>query len=76
MALASRTTSKAEYMYSQLDLEAMGVDFGLRRFRYHLLGSPDETTVITDLDKDRKDKNASPRYSVPCGISEREAKSD
>ena len=48
VALASRTTSKAEYMYPQLDLEAMGVDFGLRRFCYYLLGSPDETTAVTD----------------------------
>ena len=47
VALASRT-SEAEYMYPQLDLEAMGVDFGLRKFRHYLLGSPDETTVVTD----------------------------
>ena len=32
----------------QLDLEAMSVDFGLRRFLHYLLGSPDETTVVTD----------------------------
>ena len=48
VALASRTTSKAEYMYQQLDLEAVGVDFGLRRLCHYLLGSPDETTVVTD----------------------------
>ena len=48
VAFASRTTSVAEHMYPQLDLEAMGVDFGLRRFRNYLLGSPDVTTVVTD----------------------------
>ena len=48
VALASRGTSEAEYMYPQLDLEAMGADFVLRRFRHYLVGSPDETTVVTD----------------------------
>ena len=45
IAVASRT---AKYMYLQLDLEAMGVDFGLSRFHHYLLGLPDETTVVTD----------------------------
>ena len=48
VALASRTTSKAKCMDPQLDLVAMSVNFGLKRFCHHLLGSPDETTVVTD----------------------------
>ena len=31
-----------------LDLEALVVDFGLRRFRNYLIGAPDTITVITD----------------------------
>ena len=37
---------KTEYIHPQLDLEATGVDFGLRKFRHYLLRSPDETTVV------------------------------
>ena len=48
VALASRTTSAAEKRYPQLDLEALAVDFGLRRFRNYLIGAPDTITVITD----------------------------
>ena len=48
VAVASRTTSKAEKQYPQLDLEAIGIDFGLRRFRDYLVGSPMIIKVITD----------------------------
>ena len=48
VAFASRTTSEAETRYPQLDLEAMSIDFGLRRFRNFILGSPNAITVITD----------------------------
>lgn len=48
VAFASRTTSPAESRYPQLDLEAMGLDFGLRRFRNYLVGSPGTIKVITD----------------------------
>ena len=47
VALASRTTTTAEKNYSQLDLEATAVDFGLRRFRHILIGGP-QVVVITD----------------------------
>ena len=39
---------QAEKNYAQLDLEAMAIDFSLRRFRSYLLGSPNENVVITD----------------------------
>ena len=45
---ASRATSKAERNYPQLDLEAMAVDFALRRFRQYLIGAPGIITVVTD----------------------------
>ena len=48
VAFASRTTSPAERNYPQLDLEAMGVDFGLRRFRKYVVGAPDPISVVTD----------------------------
>ena len=48
VAIASRTTEKAEKRYPQIDLEGMAVDFGLRRFRNYLVGSPKEITVVTD----------------------------
>ena len=48
VALASRTTSQAEKRYPQLDLEATAIDFGLRRFRNYLVGSPECINVITD----------------------------
>lgn len=48
VAFASRTTHGAESRYPQLDLEAMGLDFGLRRFRHYLVGSPQVITVVTD----------------------------
>ena len=44
---ASRTTTKAEKNYSQLDLEATAMDFGLRQFRHILVGGP-PVTVVTD----------------------------
>ena len=48
VAFASRRTGPAEVNYPQLDLEAMGVDFGLRRFRIYLVGAPETITVVTD----------------------------
>ena len=46
---ASRTTHTAEPMYPQLDLEAMGLDFGLRSFRHYVVGLPEIITVVTVL---------------------------
>ena len=48
IAYASRTTTDTESRYPQLDLEAMAVDFGLRRFRKYLVGSPRMIVVVTD----------------------------
>ena len=41
IAFASRATTPVEFRYPQLDLEALAVDFGLRRFRYHIVGGPE-----------------------------------
>ena len=48
VAFASRCTIKVEQKYAQLDLEAMTVDYALRRFRDYLIGSPHENILITD----------------------------
>ena len=48
VAIASRYTNQAEKNYAQLDLETMAIDFPLCRFRSYLLGSPNETIVITE----------------------------
>ena len=48
VAFASRRTGPAEVNYPQLDLEAMGLDFGLRRYRIYLVAAPDTITVVTD----------------------------
>ena len=48
VAVASRCTSPAEFKYPQLDVEAASVDFGLRRFREYLVGSPTLVKVVTD----------------------------
>ena len=48
IAFASRATNLAERNYPQLDLEAMGVDFGLRRFRKYVVGTPDPISIVTD----------------------------
>ena len=47
VACASRSTTNVEQRYPQLDLEALAVDFGLRRFRYYCAGGP-PVTIITD----------------------------
>ena len=47
VVIASRTTSNAERQYPQLDLEATGIDFALRRFWNYLVGAP-EVVVVTD----------------------------
>ena len=48
IAFTSRTTNAAETHYPQLDLEAMAVDFSLRRFRNYIIGAPEVITVVTD----------------------------
>ena len=48
VAVASRCTDRAESNYPQLDLEAASFDFGLRRFREYLVGSPSIIKVVTD----------------------------
>ena len=48
VAVTSRTTNKSEKQYPQLDLEGASVDFGLRRFREYLVGSPHMIKVISD----------------------------
>ena len=47
ISVASQSTTKAEKNYSQLDLEATAVDFGLQQFRHILVGGP-SVTVVTD----------------------------
>ena len=47
VVIASRTTSNAEHQYPQLDLEATGIDFALRRFQNYLVGVR-EVVVVTD----------------------------
>lgn len=48
VAVASRTTTDAEKRYPQMDLEGLGVDYALYRFRNYLVGSPSTITVVTD----------------------------
>ena len=48
VAFASRATSDAEKRYPQLDLEAMALDYGLRRFRNYIVGSPSTIVLVTD----------------------------
>lgn len=40
VAIASRATTNTEKRYPQLNLEALAVDFGLRRLRQYLIGNP------------------------------------
>ena len=49
VAIASRRTTIAEQHYPQIDLEATAVDYSLTRFRHYLVGSPNSTTVVTQL---------------------------
>lgn len=48
VAVASRTTSATEKRYPQIDLEALAVDFALRRFRNYTVGTPRKIIVLTD----------------------------
>ena len=48
VAMVSKSTNKAEQNYAQLDLEAMAVDYALRRFRTYLIGSQHENAIATD----------------------------
>ena len=48
VAVVSRTTSLSEKNRPQLDLEAASVDFGLRRFREYVVGTPHLIKVVTD----------------------------
>ena len=41
-------TKDEERRYLQLDLEALAIDFGLRRFRLYVVGAPEINTVVTD----------------------------
>ena len=34
------TTTRAEKRYPHLDLEVLSLDFGLHRFRFHIVGGP------------------------------------
>lgn len=47
IAFASRSTTPVERRYAQLDLEALSVDFALRRFRNYLVGGP-TVQIFTD----------------------------
>ncbi len=47
VAFASRATTPIESRYPQLDLEALAIDFGMRRFKLHLVGAP-PVTFVTD----------------------------
>ena len=46
VACASRATTPVERRYPQLDLEALAIDFALRRYRQYLVGGP-PVTIIT-----------------------------
>ena len=48
VAVGSCTTNAVEKKYPQLDLEATGLDFGMRRFRHYLVGAPHTISVVTD----------------------------
>ena len=48
VAFTSRCASKVEKNYEQLDLEAMAVDFALRRFCLYLIGATMITIMVTD----------------------------
>ena len=48
VAVASRSTTDAERRYPQIDLEGLGVDYALFRFRNYLVGAPNMITVVTD----------------------------
>ena len=47
VAFSSRATTSFESCYPQLDLEALAIDFGLRRFGQYITSSP-PATIITD----------------------------
>ncbi len=48
IAFASRSTKPHETHYPQLDLEATAINYGLKRFRRYIVGSPEIVIVITD----------------------------
>ena len=48
VAMVSRSTSKVEQNYTQLDLEAMAVDYALHRFRTYIIGSQYENVIAAD----------------------------
>lgn len=47
VAMNSRTTTKTEQRYPQIDLEGLAVDYGLRRFRNYLAGGK-QNFIVTD----------------------------
>ena len=49
VAIASGCTNKAEKNYKKIDLEAMVIDFALHRFLLYLVGSLNDTVIITYL---------------------------
>ena len=46
--ISSRTTTKAEQRYPQIDLEAMAIDFSLRRYHQYIAGSGKSVIMVTD----------------------------
>ena len=54
IAVASRTTTKAEKRYAQIDLEGLGVDYALRRFRKYIVGSPTDVIIGTGTNRGRR----------------------
>jgi len=64
ITVASRTTSKAERRYPQIDLEATAIDFALRRFRQYVAGAPNDVEVITDHEPLKSIFNGTKKGSV------------
>ena len=48
VAVASRATTLSEQNHTPIDLEAKAADFGLRRYRNYLVGSPQVVQVVVD----------------------------
>ena len=44
----SRATSPTEQRYAPIELETLGVSYGVRKCEYYLRGNPHTTTVLTD----------------------------
>jgi hypothetical protein len=87
IAFASRATTPIERRYPQIDLEAMSVDFGLRRFREYCVGA-ENINVVTDhrplkaifenkrlarFNSNRQNETASPGHQLQRNLAQREA---